>query len=111
MGDKDYIKEVIEGDIHSANQRMANLKTRDQAKTFLYALIYGAGAEKIGKVAGVKATDGQKLIDNFLRNVPALKQLRTRIDVAAKKKLITGLDGRKLPVSYTLLTLPTILRV
>ena len=98
MGDKDYIKEVIEGDIHSANQRMANLKTRDQAKTFLYALIYGAGAEKIGKVAGVKATEGQKLIDNFLRNVPALKQLRTRIDVAAKKKLITGLDGRKLHI-------------
>ena len=98
MGDKDYIKEVIEGDIHSANQRMANLKTRDQAKTFLYALFYGAGAEKIGKVAGVKATEGQKLIDNFLRNVPALKQLRTRIDVAAKKKLITGLDGRKLHI-------------
>ena len=98
MGDQDYIKEVIEGDIHSANQRMANLKTRDQAKTFLYALIYGAGAEKIGKVAGVKATEGQKLIDNFLRNVPALKQLRTRIDVAAKKKLITGLDGRKLHI-------------
>ena len=98
MGDKDYIKEVLEGDIHTANQRMANLKTRDQAKTFLYALIYGAGAEKLGKVAGVKATDGQKLIDNFLRNVPALKQLRTRVDVAAKKKLITGLDGRKLHI-------------
>jgi len=98
MGDKDYIKEVIEGDIHTANQKMANLATRDQAKTFLYALIYGAGAEKIGKVAGVRSSDGQKLIDNFLRNVPALKQLRSRIDIAAKKKIIPGIDGRKLHV-------------
>ena len=46
----------------------------------------------------MKATDGQKLIDNFLGNVPALKQLRSRIDIAAKKKLITGLDGRKLHI-------------
>ena len=99
MGDKDYIREVIEGDIHTANQKMANLETRDQAKTFLYALIYGAGAAKIGKVAGVRSTEGQKLIDNFLHNVPALQKLRSRVDVAAKKnKIIPGIDGRKLHV-------------
>jgi len=98
MGDKDYIKEVLEGDVHTANQKAANLETRDQAKTFLYALIYGAGSAKIGKVAGVNSSEGQKLIDNFLRNVPALQKLRSRVDIAAKKKLITGLDGRKLHI-------------
>jgi len=98
MGDKDYIKEVLEGDVHTANQKAANLETRDQAKTFLYALIYGAGPAKIGKVAGVNSSEGQKLIDNFLRNVPALQKLRSRVDITAKKKLITGLDGRKLHI-------------
>ena len=44
MGDSKFTKEVVEGDIHTANQKAAGLKTRDQAKTFIYALIYGAGA-------------------------------------------------------------------
>ena len=98
MGDKAYIKEVIEGDVHTANQKAANLETRDQAKTFLYALIYGAGAAKIGKVAGVNSSEGQKLIDNFLRNVPSLKSLQSRVSIAAKNKIIPGIDGRKLHI-------------
>lgn len=35
-------------DIHTINQRKANLSTRDEAKTLIYATIYGAGATKIG---------------------------------------------------------------
>lgn len=35
-------------DIHSVNQRKAGLATRDEAKTFIYAVNYGAGATKIG---------------------------------------------------------------
>ena len=34
MDDEDYTNEVINGDIHTANQRAANLDTRDKAKTF-----------------------------------------------------------------------------
>ena len=99
MGDKDYIKEVIEGDIHTANQKAANLETRDQAKTFLYALIYGAGAEKIAKVAGLKTgSDGDRLLNDFLKTIPALRELRYKVGVAARQKIISGLDGRKLHI-------------
>jgi len=99
MGDKDYIKEVIEGDIHTANQKAANLETRDQAKTFLYALIYGAGAEKIAKVAGLKTgSEGDRLLNDFLKTIPALRELRYKVGVAARQKVISGLDGRKLHI-------------
>lgn len=33
------IHEVLEGDIHTANQKAAELDTRDQAKTFIYACV------------------------------------------------------------------------
>lgn len=52
LGDTKFIKEVVEGDIHTANQNAAGLETRDQAKTFIYAFIYGAGPAKIGSIVG-----------------------------------------------------------
>ena len=66
MGDTDFSQEVIHGDIHTFNQNKAGLETRDQAKTFIYALIYGAGSKKIGSIVGGTGADGQKLIDNFM---------------------------------------------
>jgi DNA polymerase I-like protein with 3'-5' exonuclease and polymerase domains len=35
MNDPAYAKEVVEGDVHTANQEAAGLATRDQAKTFI----------------------------------------------------------------------------
>ena len=54
MNDEEYIDEVINGDIHKTNQELAGLESRDKAKTFIYALIYGAGDEKLGTVVGGK---------------------------------------------------------
>ena len=48
------------------NQNAAGLPTRDNAKTFIYAFLYGAGAAKIGKIVDGTAKDGKKLIDKFL---------------------------------------------
>ena len=47
-----YVWCVLNGDVHTANMKMAGLTNRDQAKTFIYAFLYGAGAAKIGKVVG-----------------------------------------------------------
>ena len=44
MDDASFTNEVLTGDVHTANQKAAGLKTRDQAKTFIYAFLYGAGA-------------------------------------------------------------------
>lgn len=47
-----YIKVILEGDIHTANQEAAKLGTRDEAKRFIYAFLYGAGDELIGELVG-----------------------------------------------------------
>ena len=100
MRNKGYTKEVVEGDIHTANQKAAGLATRDQAKTFIYAFIYGAGSAKIGSIVGGSATEGQVLMDNFLAALPALAQLRSDVDKASRSGYIAGLDGRKLHVRH-----------
>lgn len=46
-----YAEVVSSGDIHTVNQKAAGLATRDEAKTFIYAMLYGAGPEKIGSIA------------------------------------------------------------
>jgi|TARA_R100000479_G_scaffold166519_2_gene106406 DNA polymerase I-like protein with 3'-5' exonuclease and polymerase domains len=96
MDDKEYTNEVTEGDIHTANQKAAGLKSRDQAKTFIYAFIYGAGDAKIGSVVGGNQRDGARLRKSFLDNNPSLKVLRDRVSRAAKRGYLKGLDGRKI---------------
>lgn len=96
MNDKSYIKEVLEGDIHTVNQKNAGLQTRDQAKTFIYALLYGAGAKKIGAIIGRGSKEGKKLIENFLNKTPALGALRERVLNEAGQGWVRGLDNRKL---------------
>jgi DNA polymerase I len=102
MKDENYVKTVTEGsskegtDVHTVNQKAASLQTRDQAKTFIYAFLYGAGPAKIGSIVGGSAKDGQKLIDSFLKGTPALKRLRDKVSVYASKGYVPGLDGRKI---------------
>jgi DNA polymerase I-like protein with 3'-5' exonuclease and polymerase domains len=96
MDDKEYTNEVTEGDIHTANQKAAGLKSRDQAKTFIYAFIYGAGDAKIGSVVGGGKKLGSELKQRFLDNNPSLKILRERVSKAAKRGYLKGLDGRKI---------------
>ena len=96
MDDKEYINNVINGDIHTINQHLAGIQSRDKAKTFIYAFVYGAGDEKLGKVVGGGRANGRKLKDRFLRNLPALKTLTRRVQQAAKRGFLKGIDGRKI---------------
>jgi DNA polymerase I-like protein with 3'-5' exonuclease and polymerase domains len=86
MDDKEYINEIINGDIHTANQNFAGLKSRDQAKTFIYALIYGAGDEKIGSIIKGSRADGKLLRERFLSSLPAFTSLlRTELTEQLQK--------------------------
>ena len=110
MNDDKYTNEILNGDIHSANQKSAGLQTRDQAKTFIYAFLYGAGDSKIGEVAGGGAKRGRILKKNFLDNTPALKQLREKVTQSSGKGWVTGLDGRKLHIRSQHSALNTLLQ-
>ena len=98
MNDTNFTEEVLNGDIHTANMNMAGLTDRDQAKTFIYAFMYGAGASKIGKIVGKGAKEGQQLIDRFLSNMPALKRVRDGVTKAGMRGKIRGIDGRLLHI-------------
>jgi DNA polymerase I-like protein with 3'-5' exonuclease and polymerase domains len=95
MNDLDYTNTILTGDIHTANQLAAGLATRDQAKTFIYAYLYGAGDEKIGSIASGGRKQGKLLKEKFLEATPALKALKENVAQSAAKGYITGLDGRK----------------
>ena len=96
MKDKEYINEIINGDIHTSNQKLAGLESRDKAKTFIYALMYGAGDAKLGSVVGGNKKDGKRSRQYFFDNQPSFKSLRDRVQRAATKGHIKGLDERRI---------------
>jgi DNA polymerase I-like protein with 3'-5' exonuclease and polymerase domains len=110
MADEEYVNEIINGDIHTANQQFAGLKSRDEAKTFIYALIYGAGDEKIGSIIKGNRNDGKRLRERFLTGLPALRTLKERVDRAAEKGYLKGLDGRKILLRHKHAALNTLLQ-
>ena len=98
MNDTTFTDILLTGDMHTHNMQMAGLTDRDQAKTFIYAFMYGAGASKIGQIVGAGAKEGQILIDKFLNSMPALKRVRDSVTKAAGRGKIKGIDGRLLHI-------------
>lgn len=94
----EYGHELLNGDIHTKNQLAAGLPTRDNAKTFIYGFLYGAGDQKIGSIVGKGSKEGKQLKEKFLNGVPALKNLRNAVTKAAERGYLLGLDGRRIPI-------------
>lgn len=105
-----YGRIVCGGDIHKANQLAAGLPTRDNAKTFIYGFLYGAGDAKIGSIVGKDSKEGKRLREQFLRKVPALKRLREDVIMASKRGYLNGLDGRRLTIRSEHAALNTLLQ-
>lgn len=124
-----YVEQVLNGDVHWANAVAAGIAEnvprdksskvhdgwRDNAKTFIYAFLYGAGDAKIGSIVGGGAKAGKELKKSFLENTPVIKQLREglegsliesqvynrvtkKFDIQWKRRFIKGLDDRKIHV-------------
>lgn len=100
--------EVIQGDIHTLNQKSSGLLTRNAAKTLIYALIYGGGDIKLGTIY---ATDhnlsglseaklehlGSQVREKLFTNLIGYKEiLKTLKQVLIHRKYLIGLDGRPL---------------
>lgn len=58
-----FAEVVVSGDPHTHNQRVMGLSTRDQAKTAIYALIYGAGDLKLGSIAVPQGSEAQQVAE------------------------------------------------
>lgn len=105
-----YGEVLLGGDIHTENQKAAGLDTRNQAKTFIYAFLYGAGDAKIGSIVSGTASDGKKLKSKFLRSLPALGRLVEAVQSASKRGYLVGLDGRHIHVRSSHAALNTLLQ-
>lgn len=97
-----YGKILIEADIHAANLAAGApyLTSRDMAKTFIYAFLFGAGNWKLGHTCRPLAEKDKKiqigtaLKAQFLRSLPALGSLVAAVQAAFRRnKQITLLDG------------------
>jgi hypothetical protein len=94
----EYAQQILEGDIHTYNQQAAGLETRSQAKTWLYATLYGGGDALIGAIAGGGAQRGRELKANYDKAVPAFATLKKNLKTAFKRGYIKAIDGRKLKI-------------
>ena len=99
MNDEEYTHEILNGDIHTKNQLAAGLPTRNNAKTFIYGFLYGAGDAKIGSITGKGAKEGKAIKTKFLSSLPKLKKLSEGVKHKIQSKgFLKGIDGRKLKV-------------
>lgn len=135
-----YINTVVNGkksdgtEIHTVNRKALEIDSRDDAKTWFYAFIYGAGDEKLGtiitKIKGMEARDvGSMSRAKFQRNLPALGRLvkdiataifgkKAKVDSKGKviepavkgRGYLRGLDGRRLPIRSKHAALNTLLQ-
>lgn len=104
MDDKEFTKALVSGDkdagtdAHTMNQKALGrniCKSRDDAKTFIYAWLLGAGVDKIANILGCSIEEARIACNNFLEAYPGLKELKTnRIPYDANRGYFLGLDNR-----------------
>lgn len=84
---------------------------RDIAKTYIYALLYGAGAEKLGRILGGDAKTAATAAKSLRETMPALAKLKAAIQKRLEQVgYLRGLDGRHLRVRKTHSSLNTLLQ-
>jgi DNA polymerase I-like protein with 3'-5' exonuclease and polymerase domains len=114
IGNDAFTAEVIDGDVHRRNAdvlipfmkpNLTPKQERDNAKPFLYAFLFGAGAEKISLILkGEKdKKHGQEAINKFSDSIPGLPELKDKLNeqfentkrrFGEENAFIRGLDGR-----------------
>ena len=91
-------------DIHTYNQEMFGVATRDISKRLLYGILYGCGHLKAGSIINPEEKDedrlramGRSAIDSFYANVPALQKLKETLNKnLTERGHLFGLDRRPL---------------
>ena len=113
----EYAKAVLEGrkedgtDIHTLNMKALGIDSRDDAKKWFYAWLYGAGDNKLADLLGITLKQAKAKRQLFLQNLPALAKLKDAIEKTVKKRgYLKGLDGRRLKIRSIHSALNTLLQ-
>jgi DNA polymerase I-like protein with 3'-5' exonuclease and polymerase domains len=96
IDDPNYTEVVTNGNPHVHHQELAGLATEDDAKTFIYAFIYGGGDAKLGKISGGSRATGKRLRTRFLKRIPNLEAVIDGTKEEARGGFVEGVDGRRL---------------
>ncbi len=81
-------------DAHSLNGAILST-TRDNAKTFIFAFLLGAGDAKLAEILGVSVAAGRAAKRKFIEAYPGLARLRAeQIPADARRGYFVGFDGR-----------------
>lgn len=100
----EYVESIVSGkkedgtDIHSLNKGALGgiCRSRDDAKTFIYAWLLGAGIPKVSRILQCSVKDASDAVQRFVSSVSGLSTLKgVRIPSEARRGYFTGLDGRK----------------
>jgi len=103
-----YIDAILRGDkklgtdIHNVNKDALGpiCKSRDDAKTFIYAWLLGAGIPKVAAILGCSIPQASGAVSNFLDSLPELKRVKhLQVPRDARRGYFIGLDGRRVPCS------------
>ena len=107
IGDDKFTNEVINGDVHQRNADILGI-SRPQAKTFIYAYLFGAGPAKLGEaISGKKSAKiGKEADATFKATLPGLKVLKDTLEDEFRMSMmktgqgfIMGADGRRVMVA------------
>lgn len=125
-----YGKAVHEGnskdgtDVHTMNQKAAGLHLRNSAKRLLYAMMYGGGDAKLGKIVVEDALEaghpkpkgslkdiGASVRAALMKGVLGLDKVIEGVQFKAQKRgWLKGLDGRRIICPEKRLALNTLLQ-
>lgn len=104
MNDPKFTDALVKGDsklgtdAHTMNMKALGpiCRTRDNAKTFIYAWLLGAALPKIAEILSCSIGEAKIAVNNFLRSYPGLKKLKEfTIPRDAYRGYFFGLDGRR----------------
>lgn len=111
--DKELIKQILEGDIHTHLAKIYGLIPdnatpeeskigRTRGKTITYCILMGGGAAKVGQLAGGDAKLGLDIMKRLSNGIHGWSKFKSQIEIRSQIGWFRALDGRrvKLPNAH-----------
>ena len=98
-GGAGYVDLILNGDIHTYNQKNLGLKSRALAKTILYAVLYGASSRRVHEILDCSMEEAKEVLQKFNKVLPFLQELKE--DILSKLEdqgYIRAIDKRILTI-------------
>jgi DNA polymerase-1 len=107
INDAEFTEALVKGkkddktDPHSLNQRILGdaCRSRAAAKRFIYALLLGAGLNKLSEILGCDNRETEEALDRLLTRYTGWAKLKEEVfPKDAQRGYFIGLDGRKVRI-------------